>query len=54
MFAVGPHEWLVLSQRRDVWKLALEKGGTGSCSSLYWLKMIVKLYLTCRLLQQDL
>lgn len=42
MFAVGLHEWLVLTQGRDMWKLALGKGGTSSFSSLYLLKMIVK------------
>lgn len=54
MFAVGLHEWLMLTQGRDMWKLALGKGGTRSFSSLYWLKMIVKLNLACRPLQQDL
>lgn len=48
MLAVGLCEWLVLTQGKDMWKLAMGKGGTASFSSsasLYWLKMIVKPYL---------
>lgn len=47
MFAVGLCEWLVLTQGKDMWKLAVGKGGTAfsSSASLYWLKMIVKPYL---------